>query len=323
MAQRIYRARVPEDLEDFGANWIVRFKARHYARIKSIWESPLDSERAAGLNPVATERYFRTVGRIYEEEDIQDCCRYAADESGFWAAIGGAERVVGRADTRRQHGQQSGSRELTTVLATVCADGTHLPPLVIFKGDRLRDDVGIDNPDDALITCSLNGWIDGGIFAEWIHWFDQRTAGKADGRPRVLHLDSHKTHTTLEVDDYAADYGIIIIGYPPKSTHGLQGLDRVHFGRMKTLWPKEVKRFEEDHGYNMEKVDFLRVLHNVSREVFTAENNRRAFIVTGLTRPVDPSHISERMMAPSQESSTQGSLPLPQPTPVRNVTTLI
>ncbi len=114
-----------------------------------------------------------------------------------------------------------------------------------------------------------------------------------------------------------------MIGYPSKSTHGLQGLDRVHFGRAKALWPLHVRQFADEHGYQMRKEDFLRVLNGVWTEVFTAENNRRAFVVTGLTRPVQPERISSRMMAPSQETSTQSSFPIPQSTPIRNAARLI
>ncbi|RDX41775.1 hypothetical protein OH76DRAFT_1489220 [Lentinus brumalis] len=52
-------------------------------------------------------------------------------------------------------------------------------------------------------------------------------------------------------------------------------------------------------------------------------NNRKAFEVTGLTRPVQPDRITARMMAPSQPSSIRSSLPVPQSTPVRAASRII
>lgn len=172
-------------------------------------------------------------------------------------------------------------------------------------------------------TCSSSGWIDTEIFLHWLKWFDSQTVSSAEGRKRILHIDGHKTHTALEVDDYAAEHNIILLGYPPKTTHGLQGLDRVHFGRVKSLWGSRVQALDLDQGIEVGKEHFLRLVHEIWQDVFTPENNRKAFEITGLTRPVQPDRITAQMMAPSQGSSTQSSLPLPQPTPVREAARII
>ncbi len=148
MALKIYRARVPT-AQPFGHNWIDRFKARHTERIKTFWGTSFDSQRAAGLNSTAVQSYFETVSEIYEQEDVPDYCRWGCDETGFWANIGAAVRVLGRRDARRQPLQQSGDRENTTVMAAICADGSSLPPFVIFKGEQLQTAWGLDNPGSA------------------------------------------------------------------------------------------------------------------------------------------------------------------------------
>ncbi len=148
MALRIYRARFP-NAEPLGSNWYDRFKARHHKRLKTAWASSFDSQRAAGLNPTAVSAYFNTVSRIYEEEDVPEWCRYGCDETGFWGNISASVRVIGCRSARAQLLQQSGDRENTTVMATICADGSSLPPFVIFKGERLQRDWGMNNPGGA------------------------------------------------------------------------------------------------------------------------------------------------------------------------------
>jgi hypothetical protein len=48
-----------------------------------------------------------------------------------------------------QYQQQAGTRENTTVIVTICADGTSIPPTVIFKGAAYQVSWGDDNPLNA------------------------------------------------------------------------------------------------------------------------------------------------------------------------------
>ena len=58
------------------------------------------------------------------------------DESGF--AIGQIEatRIIVRAEARAQWQAQPGRQEWVSVLECICADGSAIPPLVIFKGEQ-------------------------------------------------------------------------------------------------------------------------------------------------------------------------------------------
>lgn len=48
--------------------------------------------------------------------------------------------------------------------------------------------------------------------------FDAQTRDKAAGRTRVLLMDGHSSHYTVELLDYARAQNIIILGYPPQRT---------------------------------------------------------------------------------------------------------
>ena len=63
--------------------------------------------------------------------------------------------------------------------------------------------------------------------------FDAQMKEKAGGRTRVVLMDGHSSHYTLELLEYARDNNIVILGYPPHCTHVLQGLDIVCFAKMK------------------------------------------------------------------------------------------
>jgi len=53
------------------------------------------------------------------------------------------------------------------------------------------------------IAHSPKGWTEGTISSEWIKDFDEKTRTKADGRARLLLIDGHNSHYTLEFLDYA------------------------------------------------------------------------------------------------------------------------
>ncbi|PBK60338.1 hypothetical protein ARMSODRAFT_898132 [Armillaria solidipes] len=55
------------------------------------------------------------------------------DESGFPPANQGRTRVVGGRGTKTQHKQEGADRENVTAVVTVCADGTTVKPMIIYK----------------------------------------------------------------------------------------------------------------------------------------------------------------------------------------------
>lgn len=93
---------------------------------------------------MALKQYFKTVSRIYEEEDIPDPCQYGANETGFQISGSMVEQVVRHRGVHHQSVQQLGDQDIITGVATVCADSSFLTPFIIFKGDQLHIAQGED-----------------------------------------------------------------------------------------------------------------------------------------------------------------------------------
>ena len=74
---------------------------------------------------------------------------YGMDESGFPAMDQGTKQVVGRVGNKVQHKSGTANRENVTALVTICADGTTIPPLIIFKARKLMDTWFDNNVVDA------------------------------------------------------------------------------------------------------------------------------------------------------------------------------
>lgn len=166
---------------------------------------------------------------------------------------------------------------------------------------------------------SDKGWTDGEIGIDWIKDFDLQTRGKANGDPRLLLVDGHNSHFTHGFIDYAIEHSIHLFCYPSHCTHILQGLDVVVFGTFKKIWCKKQAQWISDNfPASFGKSAWLTVWSKTFLEVMKESTIRAAFRVTGFT-PFDPSVITEKMVAPSTEHSSRGSLPIPHTSPVKKI----
>ncbi|THU98321.1 DDE-domain-containing protein, partial [Dendrothele bispora CBS 962.96] len=314
-------AREGENYTPLGKNWTARFLERHYTRLKTYWSNPLDHSRARAVNPITKEAYFDIVeavlaGNGTPEDRIAPDLIYGADETGLQQGIGTTDRVIAEAGKSVQHQQRSGNRENITVLCTICADGTSLPPAVVFKGLGYQTSWEQENPLKASIGYSKKGYVDGEIGVLWIEIFDKATRTKANGRRRLLLVDGHVSHYTSGFLRYARQHGIEVVCYPSHSTHAYQGLDVVIFGVLKRRWTEVRDDYERRTGQPVRKETFLKLYGQAHIRAFTRENIVSAFRVTGIV-PFDRNVISPAQMAPSLEHSSANSLPINLSSPVR------
>ncbi|KAF9221249.1 hypothetical protein BS17DRAFT_797243 [Gyrodon lividus] len=201
------------------------------------------------------------------------------DETGNTAGDQGTHHVIGR--------QGGADQENVTLIVTICADGSVLPPTVIFKAKKFLKKWGKNN----------NRWTDGELALEWLHNnFNANTKEKADGHTRVLILDGHSSHYTPAFLCYAC-------------------LHVVCFARFKECWKEEVSTFENTYQQKVDKASFVEVLGTAFLKAFTPELIQSAFAATGIY-PFNRNTISPQQMKPSEATSTKGSFPLPQTSPL-------
>ena len=122
------------EFKGVGIRWTERFVQRHSDRIGMYWSSGLDTKRGRAVNPTANAKWQELLRQLLEDFNLQAEDIYGTDETGFMTGVGLKERVIGRRGKKVQHQQRGGNRETITVIPTICADGTSIPPAVIFKG---------------------------------------------------------------------------------------------------------------------------------------------------------------------------------------------
>ena len=104
----------------------------------------MDSNRARAVNETTHREWFEILGKTLE--DVNPDCIWAADETGFQPGSGQKERVIGCAGKNGTYQQRDGNRENITVIVTIGADGSSIPPTVIFKGKAFLTKWAQNNP---------------------------------------------------------------------------------------------------------------------------------------------------------------------------------
>ena len=118
-------------------SWVTRLISRHSIYLISKWTAGMDNNRHQADSGAKYSLYFDLLRDKITQYNIDPRHTYNMDEKGFLIGITGrSKRVFSR---RMWEGKevraaiQDGSREWITLLACVCADGSHLPPSLIYQ----------------------------------------------------------------------------------------------------------------------------------------------------------------------------------------------
>ena len=117
-------------------SWVTRFFHRNHDTLLTAWSTPIETSRHNANSRPKYRLYFNLLHQKMTEYSIEPAHTYNMDEKGFAIGVmGRSKRVFDKLlYSKRQYKQSihDGNREWVTVLATICADGSHLPPGVIF-----------------------------------------------------------------------------------------------------------------------------------------------------------------------------------------------
>jgi hypothetical protein len=192
------------------------------------------------------------LSRKLQEYELQPEDIYNMDEKGFMIGM----LVKGlRIFSEQKYNSgglkqrlQDGNREWITSIACICADGTSLSPGLIYQATSGNiQDSWLQDFDPKLHACffasSPSGWTNDELGYAWLtNIFDRETKEKARRRWRLLILDGHGSHFTMKFIDYCDANRILLMTYPPHSTHSLP-LDVGIFSPLSTAYSKHLEEF--------------------------------------------------------------------------------
>ena len=286
-------------------SWVTRFLNRHHDHIVSRWTSAMDSSRHNAESGYKYKLYFDLLQQKITEYDIEPENTYNMDEKGFAIGLlGRTKRIFSRRQYEKKEVRQAcqdGSREWVSLLAAVCADGTALPPGIIFasKNSTIQSHWVADieaGTHPIHVASSPTGWTNNDIGLAWLEQvFDRYTKAKARRSYRLLIVDGHGSHLTQDFIDYCDQNRIILAVLPPHSTQTLQPLDVVCFKPLSSAYASELDDYlQKSQGLSpLTKGDFVSLFWPAWVNTFTGDLIQKSFTATGIS-PIDPDVILDR-----------------------------
>jgi hypothetical protein len=105
------------------------------------------------------------------------------DETGLSIGMIQASCVIVDSQHRTQYQAQLGRQEWVSIVECICANGTTIAPLMIFKGKSLSTAwIPQHVPDGWRFLCNTRDWTSNIHGLEWLHHcFEPATHYKAEG----------------------------------------------------------------------------------------------------------------------------------------------
>jgi hypothetical protein len=292
MADKLLAARSAGQV---GVHWPRNFVKRTDS-LTTRFNRAYDRQRALCEDPVLIRSWFELVEQTKAKYSICDEDVYNFDEAGFMMGKITTQLVVTGSERRgRPKTIQPGNREWVTLIAAINAAGWSIPPFLIFAGQyHLSAWYKEDIPRDWAIAVSDNGWINNKLGVEWLKHFNAHTKTRNIGARRLLVLDSHESHHSLEFQELCKENNIYTLCMPPYSSHLLQPLDISCFSPLKRAYSREVEALIRHHINHITKLKFLPAFKAAYVRSFTSANICSAFQGAGLV-PLQPDAVLSKL----------------------------
>jgi hypothetical protein len=279
-----------------GQKWARTFVTRR-PELKVKFNRKYDYKRALCEDPEIIQGWSRLIENMKAKYGILDEDTYNFDESGFMMGMISTGAVVTSSERRgRPKSVQPGNREWTTVVQGINAMGWAIPPFIIFQGKHHLSAWYKEGslPHDWVIGVSENGWTTNKLGLQWLKHFDEHTKRRVIGAHRLLIIDGHESHDSLEFQQYCKDNKIITICMPPHSSHLLQPLDVGCFSPMKKAYGRQAEDLMRNKITHITKLEFLPCFKGTFDATITKDNIQGGFRGAGLV-PFDPEAVISKL----------------------------
>jgi hypothetical protein len=204
--------------------------------------------------------------------------------------------VTGSERQGRPKSVQPGNRKWITAIPAINADGQSIPPFIIGAGQYHLANWYRDSnlPADWVIATSQNGWTNNELGLEWLKHFDRSTAKRSVSLYRLLVLDGHESHHSVDFERYCQDHKIITLCMPAHASHLLQPLDVGCFSVLKNAYGREIEHLIRCSITHISKTEFFPAFYAAFQATFTESNIQGAFRGAGLY-PLDPETVISKL----------------------------
>lgn len=251
------------------------------------------------------QAYLRNVRPLIENVPASNIFNY--DETNI-TDDPGAKVILTRRGTKRVENIKDHSRVAISLMACGAADGTMLPPMIVYKAKNIYENWTKGGPTGTVYDCSTSGWFDMRTFERWFTSIFLSHANKLSGK-KVLIGDNLASHFSPNVIRLCRENDIHFISMIPNATHLLQPLDVAVFKGLKLRWRGILDkwRVETKRKGAIPKECFPQLLNSLwsqSSQAFL-ESLPSGFRACGYV-PYSPEEVTKRLPGPGSTNASIG-----------------
>ncbi|KAF2887697.1 hypothetical protein ILUMI_18476 [Ignelater luminosus] len=236
-ATRVYGIKRLQDLERWNLQKKVGVDLLHGFMKKNSTLSLRKPEstslaRELGFIKARVDEFFGNYKSVLEKYEFTPDQIFSLDETGITTVLSPPKVVAPKGKKLIGLVAAVEKGELVTFVGIISATGNALPPVYIFPRVRKIEDYLEDGPALSSTFGNKSGWMTEKLFVKTLEHIVKHTRCNNENEILLL-IDNHESHTTLAAILFARENGIVLLSFPPHTSHKLQPLDVEVFGPFK------------------------------------------------------------------------------------------